>query len=252
MATSLIGRTSNRGAFRMDSRRFRRCLRPWPSMSPMTVRLVIAGIRRTKGTAQSAKKPVLVDDLRRMISSLPGGLLGVRDRALPLTGFTGAFRHSELVALDYADVAFNRDGLVVTIRRSKTDQEGEGRKIGIPYGSNPETCPIRSLQDRLERSGIAEGPIFRSINRHGKMALARLSAAAVADIVKRYAAAVGLAAPEFAGHSPRSGLATSAAMAGASERSIINQTGHRSVQMVRRYISDGSLFRDNAAAAVGL
>jgi integrase len=140
----------------------------------------------------------------------------------------------------------------VTIRRSKTDQEGEGRKIGIPYGSNPETCPIRSLQDRLERSGIAEGPIFRSINRHGKMALARLSAAAVADIVKRYAAAVGLAAPEFAGHSPRSGLATSAAMAGASERSIINQTGHRSVQMVRRYISDGSLFRDNAAAAVGL
>jgi site-specific recombinase XerD len=216
------------------------------------VRLVLAGIRRTKGTAATAKTPVLVNDLRRMAALLPKGLLGVRDRALLLVGFCGAFRRSELVALDRGDVEFTREGLVVNIRRSKTDQEGERRKIGIPYGSNSDTCPIRSLQDWIERSGITEGSLFRPINRHGKMAAARLSAAAVAEIVKRYAGAVGLDASGFAGHSLRSGLATSAAMAGASERSIMNQTGHRSVNTVRRYIRDGSLFRENAAAVLGL
>jgi site-specific recombinase XerD len=216
------------------------------------VRLVLAGIRRTKGTAQLAKTPVLVEDLKRMVATLPEGLLGVRDRALLLIGFCGAFRRSELVALDVADAAFTREGLVLTIRRSKTDQEGEGRKIGIPYASHVESCPIRSLQDWLDKSAIAEGPLFRPINRHGKMAPTRLSASAVGEIVKRYAAAVGLDAGEFAGHSLRSGLATSAAMAGASERSIMNQTGHRSTAMLRRYIRDGSLFRDNAVATVGL
>jgi site-specific recombinase XerD len=216
------------------------------------VRLVLAGIRRTKGTAQTAKTPVLVEDLRRMLAGLPGNLLGVRDRVLLLIGFCGAFRRSELVALDVGDAAVTREGLVVTIRRSKTDQEGEGRKIGIPYASHLETCPVRSLQDWLEKSGITQGPLFRPIDRFGRMASIRLSDAAVAEIVKRYAVAVGLDASEFAGHSLRSGLATSAAMAGASERSIMNQTGHRSVNMVRRYIKDGSLFRENAAAVLGL
>jgi integrase len=216
------------------------------------VRLVLAGIRRAKGTAQTAKTPVLVDDLRKMIACLPEGLMGIRDRALLLIGFSGAFRRSELIALNVGDAAFTREGLVITIRRSKTDQESEGRKIGIPYGAHLETCPIRSLKDWIERSGIVEGPIFRPINRHGKIASFRLSAAAVGEIVKRYAAAVGLNASDFSGHSLRSGLATSAAMAGASERSIMNQTGHRSLNMVRRYIRDGSLFRENAVALVGL
>jgi len=223
--------------------------------SPTTsskVRMVMAGIRRNKGTAQTAKTPVLVTDLRQMIERLSDSLLGVRDRALLLIGFSGGFRRSELVALDRADVNFTREGLVITIRRSKTDQEGEGRKIGVPYGSTLATCPIRSLQEWIERSGITEGPIFRPINRHGKMAAIRLSGAAVADIVKRYVGAVGLDSATFAGHSLRSGLATSAAMAGASERSIMNQTGHRSLNMVRRYIRDGSLFRDNAVAGLGL
>jgi integrase len=151
-----------------------------------------------------------------------------------------------------ADVAITRDGIVITIRRSKTDQEGEGRKIGIPYGSNPATCPVRSMQDWLEHCGFTEGPLFRPVDRFGRVAAFRLSAAAVAEVVKRYVAAVGLKASDFAGHSLRSGLATSAAMAGASERSIMNQTGHRSVNTVRRYIRDGSLFRENAAATVGL
>jgi integrase len=216
------------------------------------VRLVMAGIRRTKGTAQTGKTPILVDDLRRILAGLPGNLLGVRDRVLLLIGFCGAFRRSELVALDAADVAVTREGLVVTIRRSKTDQEGEGRKLGIPYASHLETCPVRSLQDWLEKSGITEGPLFRPIDRFGRMASIRLSAAAVGEIVKKYAAAVGLDATEFAGHSLRSGLATSAAAAGASERSIMRQTGHRSEKMVRRYIRDGSLFRENAVATVGL
>ena len=216
------------------------------------VRLVMAGIRRMKGTAQIAKTPVLVEDLRRMVGQLPEGLLGVRDRALLLIGFSGAFRRSELVALDRGDVEFTRDGLVVVIRRSKTDQESESRKIGIPYGSNLATCPVRSLQEFLEQSGIVEGPLFRPINRHGKMASMRLSGNAVAEIVKKYVGAVGLDANLFAGHSLRSGLATSAAMSGASERAIMNQTGHRSVITVRKYIRDGSLFRENAAAVVGL
>jgi len=216
------------------------------------VRAVMAGIRRSKGTAAEAKTPVLVEDLKRMLTHVPEGLLGVRDRALLLVGFAGAFRRSELVGLDHGDVEFARDGLVVRIRKSKTDQDGEGRKIGIPYGSNPITCPIRSLQDWLEKSGLTEGALFRPINRHGKMAEARLSSAAVADVVKRYAGAVGLHVAEFAGHSLRAGLATSAAMAGASERAIMNQTGHRSVVMVRRYIREGSLFRENAASVLGL
>ena len=216
------------------------------------VRLVMAGIRRTNGTAQVAKTPVLVEDLRRMVSKLPGNLLGVRDRALLLVGFSGAFRRSELVALDVADAIINRDGIVIVIRRSKTDQEGEGRKIGVPYGSNPATCPVRALQDWLGQCGFAEGSLFRPIDRFSRVSPQRLSGAAIAEIVKRYVEAAGLDATKFAGHSLRSGLATSAAAAGASERSIMNQTGHRSLATVRKYIRDGSLFRENAAAVVGL
>jgi site-specific recombinase XerD len=220
--------------------------------SAAKVRLVMAGIRRTKGTAQIAKKPVLVTDLRQIVGALPETLLGVRDRALLLMGFAGAFRRSELVALDVADIEFNREGLTVTIGRSKTDQEGQGRKVGLPYGSNLATCPVRALQEWLAQANITEGPIFRPINRHGHVSAARLAAESVADVVKRYAGAVGFDATEFAGHSLRSGLATSAAMAGVSERSIMAQTGHKSVAMVRRYIRNGSLFRENAAAGVGL
>jgi len=216
------------------------------------VRLVMAGIRRSKGMAATAKTPVLVNDLRSMVEHLPKNLLGVRDRALLLIGFSGAFRRSELVALNVEDVPVTRDGVVITIRRSKTDQEGEGRKIGIPYGSNADTCPVRALQDWLTNCGFTGGPLYRPIDRFGRVSADRLSAAAVAEIVKKYAAAVGLKAADFAGHSLRSGLATSAAMAGASERSIMNQTGHRSVNMVRRYIRDGSLFRENAVTLVGL
>jgi integrase len=221
------------------------------SMRHGAVASVWQGIKRTHGTAQNAKAPVLVDDLRAMVQKLRPGLIGTRDRALLLVGFAGAFRRSELVALDAEDVQFTSDGLVVALRRSKTDQEGEGRKIGIPYGSNPETCPVRALRAWLDAAAIESGPLLRSVTRHGKMQ-GRLSGYAVALIVKRHAGAAGLEMAAYSGHSLRAGLATSAAIAGASERSIMAQTGHRSSVMVRRYIRDSSLFRENAAGRVGL
>jgi site-specific recombinase XerD len=210
------------------------------------------GMRRTKGTAPAPKAPALTDDIRAMIEVAGDGIIGVRDRALILAGFAGAFRRSELVGLDVEDCVFAKDGLTIVLRRSKTDQDGAGRKVGIPYGANPDTCPVRVLQSWLEQAGITSGPLFRSISRHGRVQTGRLSGIDVARIVKKLAKRAGLDAAKFAGHSLRAGHATSAAIAGASERSIMQQTGHRSVQMVRRYIRDGSLFRDNSAGKLGL
>jgi integrase len=210
------------------------------------------GIRRTMGTAPTQKAATLIDDIRAMVDATDAGLIGVRDRALILLGFAGAFRRSELVGLSVNDCAFGKDGLTVTLRRSKTDQAGAGRKIGIPYGSNPETCPVRNLQSWIERAGISGGPLFHSINRHGQVQPGGLAGIDVARVVKKLADRAGLDATKYAGHSLRAGHATSAAIAGASERSIMNQTGHRSVQMVRRYIRDGSLFRENSAGKLGL
>jgi integrase len=210
------------------------------------------GIRRTMGTAPAQKAAALTDDIRAMVDATDAGIIGVRDRALILLGFAGAFRRSELVGLDTADCAFGKDGLTVTLRRSKTDQDSAGRKVGIPYGANPETCPVRIVQYWTDRAAITSGPLFRSINRHGQVQPGRLSGIDVARVVKKLAGRAGLDSAKYAGHSLRAGHATSAAIAGASERSIMNQTGHRSVQMVRRYIRDGSLFRENSAGKLGL
>jgi integrase len=216
------------------------------------VRNTMKGIRRTKGTAPVQKTATLIDDIRAMLNATNAGLIGLRDRALILLGFAGAFRRSELVGLSVEDCAFGKDGLTVTLRRSKTDQAGAGRKVGVPYGSNPETCPVRNLNEWIEQAAIAGGLLFRSINRHGKVQPGGLSGIDVARVVKKLAQRAGLDAAKYAGHSLRAGHATSAAIAGASERSIMNQTGHRSVQMVRRYIRDGSLFRENSAGKLGL
>lgn len=156
------------------------------------------------------------------------------------------------MGFDVDDFVFGKDGLTITLRRGKTDQIGAGRKVGVPYGSNPETCPVRVVQSWIEQAGITSGPMFRSINRHGKVQPGRLSGIDVARIVKKLGERAGLDAAKYAGHSLRAGHATSAATAGASERSMMNQTGHRSVQMVRRYIRDGSLFRENSAGKLGL
>lgn len=223
-----------------------------PPHTDAAVRAVWAGIRRVKGVVPEEKAAAVTSDLRRMVETLNDNLLGVRDRALLLVGFAGAFRRSELVGLDRKDVEITSEGITVTVRRSKTDQEGRGRRVGIPYGSNPDTCPVRAMQAWLEASGIEAGPLFRSVNRHGQLQPGRLTDKVVALVVKRCADAAGLDPSRYSGHSLRAGLATSAAMNGASERAIMKQTGHRSTLMVRRYIRDASLFRENAAALAGL
>lgn len=217
-----------------------------------TVRQFVQGLRREIGVAPVRKRPVLVEDLKRILAQLPNSLLGKRDRALLLLGFAGALRRSELVALNVEDLENTPDGLIVTIRRSKTDQAGEGRKIGIPRGSEPVSCPLRALEEWRAAAQIDSGPLFRVMNRHGQVLEKRLSAEGVAIVVKRYARKLDLDPATFAGHSLRAGLATSAAAAGKSERAIMNQTGHRSVTTVRRYIREGNLFRENAADKIGL
>jgi integrase len=222
-----------------------------PTHSPIVAN-TMKGIRRTLGTAPTQKAPAVTDDIRAMVQATDAGPIGARDRALVLLGFAGAFRRSELVGLDVEDCTFSRDGLTINLRRSKTDQEGQGRKVGIPYGSNPETCPVRVLQSWMEEAGISAGPLFRSLNRHGRVKAGRLAGLDVARVLKKLAQRAGLDAMKYAGHSLRAGHATSAAIGGASERSIMAQTGHRSVQMVRRYIRDGNLFRENSAGKLGL
>ena len=166
------------------------------------------GIRRTKGTAPVQKAPTLTDDIRSMVAATDTGIIGARDRAMVLLGFAGAFRRSELVGLDVEDCTFGKDGLTVTLRRSKTDQDGVGRKVGIPYGSNPETCPVRTVQAWMEMAGVTSGPLFRSINRHGKLRGGRLSGIDVARVVKKLAVRGGLNPAKYAGHSLRAGHAT--------------------------------------------
>ena len=156
----------------------------------------------------------------------------------------------ELVGIDVEDAELRDEGMVVTVRRSKTDQDGEGAKVGIPFGRDAAFCPVGVLRAWLDVSGVAEGPVFRPVNRHGHMAAQRLSAAVVASVVKRAVKLIGLEAGKFSGHSLRAGFATSAAMANVSDRVIMRQTRHRSVRVLERYIRDGSLFRENAAAAV--
>jgi len=225
---------------------------PSPRKAP-EVTEVLQGIRRTIGVAPHQKDPVLIYTLRALVEPMrkddPGD---VRDRALLCLGLASGCRRSELVELDVGDLSFGDDGLEIVIRRSRTDQEGLGRKIGIPYGGRPRTCPVRAVRDWIDLSYLSEGPLFRPVNRFGKILPSRLTAQSVALIVKRWALEAGLDPMLFAGHSLRSGLATAAAKAGKSERSIMKQTGHRSVSVVRRYIRNAELFDDNAAAGIGL
>jgi site-specific recombinase XerD len=212
----------------------------------------MVGIRRSIGTAQAGKSPLKTPEIRRLVATCEDDLLGVRDRALLLIGFAGAFRRSELVALNAEDLEFVSEGIVATIRRSKTDQEGQGRRVAIPYGSSPATCPVRSLRAWLDAAGITRGAVFVRVDRWGHLLPHRLSAQAVARVVKRRCLQAGLDAQRFAGHSLRAGLATAAAEAGVAERDIARQTGHRSLAMLRRYIREGSMWRDCAAAKIGL
>jgi len=234
------------------------------------VREAWIGIRREHGTAQVGKDPLLVDLLRALVATLDDDLTGRRDHALLLIGFAGALRRAELVALTTKDIRFDGQGLIVTIRRAKTDQQGAGRRLRIPHGEREGTCPVRALRawlaiTELVTTGVAV-PLFRPIDRWGNIRATGLTSQSVALIVKRAVEAARkqalahgdseLAATldpaRFAGHSLRAGLATSAAIAGATEGEIMDQTGHKSVAMVRRYIRDARLSRPNVVKKVGL
>ena len=209
------------------------------------------GIRRRLGAVpQNAKDALLIADLRRVLEPFGSELMDVRDRALLLVGFAGAFRRSEIVSLDVGDVRFVDAGLEINLRRSKVDQEGAGRLIGIPFGSRLATCPVRALRRWLDETAIVDGPLFRGVRPH--LSQTRLAAAMVAQIAKRRAAIVGLDPVRLAGHSLRAGFATSAALAGVSETFIAAQTGHRSMVILRRYIRPATVWQNNAAAAIGL
>ena len=213
------------------------------------VRATLRGIKRTIGTASREAKPILREDLFLMLDCMGDGTKDMRDKALLLLGFAGAFRRSELVGLDVSDIEHVRQGIVVTLRRSKTDQNGAGRKIGIPFGRS-KWCPVKQLAAWLEHAKIETGPLFRGINRHGHVAEQRLSGEAVCVIVKQRTEAAGFDPTGYSGHSLRAGLATSAAMAGASAWKIRQQTGHASDTMLNRYIRDGDMFVGNAAGTI--
>lgn len=220
---------------------------PDPAKSDL-VRVILRGVRKTHGKPQRQAAPLLKQDLLALLP-LMTGTKGIRDRALILLGFAAALRRVELVGLDVTDISFVNEGLVVNLRRSKTDQEGEGRNVAVPWGRTA-ACPVKAVQHWLEHGQISSGAIFRSVSKGGLVSADRLTAQSVALVVKQYAQAAGLPASNFSGHSLRSGLVTSAAQAGASMLKLKEQTGHRSDAMLYRYIRTGNQFVDNAAGLV--
>jgi site-specific recombinase XerD len=208
------------------------------------VRATLHGIRRSKGTAQKQVAPLLKQDIMHMVKGLRG-LVGLRDKALLLVGFAAALRRSELIGLDCSDVQFVAEGAVLLLRRSKTDQEGQGRTVAIPRVRGRH-CPVRALQSWLTAADLTSGPIFRRIDRYEHVLATRLSGQSVALIIKQRASAAGLDAEMYSGHSLRAGFATHAARAGVSAVNIRKQTGHKSDAMLQRYIRDSELFSNNA------
>jgi integrase len=209
-------------------------------------------IRREHGRPARGKDPVLTKDLRAMIAALPQDLSGARDKAILLLGFAGGMRRSEIVALDVGDLQLGEEGFVVQIQRSKTDQSGTGRKIGIPYGQDPLTCPVKAVLAWVEAAMLTSGPLFRGVNRWNRPLPTRLSDKVIWRVVKKWAATIGKNPASFGAHSLRAGLITQATIGGATEQSIQEQTGHKSVAVLRRYVREASLFRNNAAKKTGL
>lgn len=225
--------------------------------SPATTRHFVVGetlkgIRRTIGTAQHGKDPLLSADIRRIVAARREDLIGIRDSALILVGFAGGFRRSELAFINVCDLKFSADGVVVSVRKSKTDQEGAGREVGLPFGTVQDTCPVRSLRQWLDNAGIKEGPVFRSVGRYGHVSRRGLHKDSIGKLLKRAAKRAGLKVDELSGHSLRAGCVTQAAMNGVREFVIMRQTGHKTVATLRRYIRSGDIFRENAAAGLGI
>ena len=210
----------------------------------------IMGIKRRKGSIQKAKKPILINDLKSIINVIDEldreEIKKIRDRTIILIGFSGGFRRNEIVSLDYDDLDFVNEGLKISIRRSKTDQFGEGSIKALPYFDSHRYCPVVSLKNWLNITKINSGPLFRRFLKGLKLSENRLTDQTVALLIKEYLQLAGIDSKNYSGHSLRSGFATSAAESGAEERSIMAMTGHKSTEMVRRYIKEANLFKNNA------
>ncbi len=210
----------------------------------------IMGIKRRKGSIQKGKKPLLINHLKNIINVIDyinkDEINKLRDRSIILIGFSGGFRRNELVSLDFEDLDFVDEGLKVNVKKSKTDQFGEGLVKGIPYFDNEKYCPVVSIQKWIQKSNINSGPLFRKFLKGSSLSDKRLSDQTVALLIKEYLKLAGIDNKHYSGHSLRSGFATSAAESGAEERSIMNMTGHKSPEMVRRYIKEANLFKNNA------
>ena len=210
----------------------------------------LMGIKRKKGSIQKGKKPLLINHLKAIIKVIDEDkseeIKKIRDKTIILTGFGGGFRRTELISIDYDDLEFVSEGLKITLRRSKTDQFGEGMVKGLPYFSSTKYCPVFHLKKWLELSKIKDGPIFRRFAKGSLLTKHRLTDQSVVLIIKRYLEIAGIDNKNFSGHSLRSGFATVSAESGADERSIMAMTGHKTTQMVRRYIKEANLFKNNA------
>jgi len=210
----------------------------------------IMGIKRRKGSVQKAKKPILINDLKKIINVIDEQkkeyIKKLRDRSIILIGFSGGFRRNEIVSLDYDDLDFVEEGLKIQIKKSKTDQFGEGSIKALPYFDSSKYCPVISLKNWMEISKIESGPLFRRFVKGSKLSENRLTDQTVALLIKEYLKIAGIDNKNYSGHSLRSGFATSAAESGAEERSIMAMTGHKSTEMVRRYIKEANLFKNNA------
>ncbi|MEN6358305.1 MAG: site-specific integrase [Armatimonadota bacterium] len=224
---------------------------PTPTSHP-AIKELLHGMTRKIGSPPKPVDALLSEDIKRMVEALPDTFLGIRDKAIILIGFAGAFRRSEIVGLNVADINYRDEGIVILLRRSKTDQQGEGRLVGIPRGKNFDTCPVAALERWLEISQITEGAIFRGLDRYNNLVSDRLSRRAIGTVVKRAANAAGLDPEKYSGHSLRSGHCTQASRAGVAEHIIAQQTGHKSISSLKRYIRLGRLFEENSADALGL
>ena len=216
----------------------------------------VMGIKRRKGSIQKGKKPLLINNLKNIINVIDKEknekIKKLRDRSIILIGFAGGFRRNEIVSLDYEDLDFVQEGLKISLKRSKTDQFGEGSVKGLPYFDNSEYCPVVSIRKWIEVSKINSGPLFRRFIKGSKLSDNRLSDQTIALLIKDYLKIAGIESKHYSGHSLRSGFATSAAESGAEERSIMAMTGHKSTEMVRRYIKEANLFKNNALNKIKL
>ncbi len=216
----------------------------------------LMGIKRRKGSIQKGKKPILINHLKQIINIIDDQKIEkikkLRNRTLILIGFGGGFRRTELISIDYEDLDFVEEGVKIILRRSKTDQFGEGLIKGLPYFTNEKYCPVTSLKNWLNLSKIKTGPIFRRFAKGSILTNHRLTDQSVVLIIKNFLNLAGIENQNFSGHSLRSGFATVAAESGADERSIMAMTGHKTTQMVRRYIREANIFKNNALNKIKL